>query len=402
MQKVPHAWNLNINFIGRMSPILWTSGILCVLSFGALFTKGLNFGTDFAGGYEIQVHFPKTVSETQIRDILEPIGLEDARVQRFGNEEDNEYLILARGESGAITEASKGELKKEFIKLAGSEDNLTNWSFAENAESLNVGFATPVAEAPVRELLTKYHLNVKSISRGEREDKPEYAVDLMGLSDKIASRLATGLGITNDGELIKRVDFVGPQVGAQLRNQGLLAVVYSLLLILLYIAVRFDMFFSPGAVIATLHDVIIVVGVFAVFQFEFNLTVVAAILTLIGFSLNDTIVVYDRIRENVVRLRGTELRELVNHSINETLSRTVLTSGTVFLVVTSLLLLGGPFIRGFSITMFVGVLVGTYSSIAVASPLYIILREHYQARSPQASKKPSKPVVAPRSSGQHA
>ncbi len=393
MQKVPHAWNLNIDFIGRMSAILWVSAILCTASIALVATRGFNFGTDFAGGYEIQVQFPKAVSETQIRDLLEPIGMEDARVQRFGAEEDNAYLILARGEGAATDDASRQNLKTTFNTLAGGEDKVTTWAFAENAESLKVGFSEAITEDQVRGALTQAHFQVKHITRGERTDKPDYAVELMGLSDKIASQLTTGLSLPQGTDIIKRVDFVGPQVGAQLRNQGVMAVVYSLLLILLYVSVRFDMYFSPGAIIATLHDVIIVLGVFSLFQFEFNLTVVAAILTLIGFSLNDTIVVFDRIRENVVRLRGSELHELVNHSINETLSRTVLTSGTVLLVVTALLFLGGPFIRGFSITMFVGVIVGTYSSIAVASPLYILLRERYQPQSQATKKKPTKPVV---------
>ena len=381
MSKVPHAWNLNINFIGRMNTILWVSAILCTTSVALVFTRGLNLGTDFAGGYEIQVHFPRTESESQIREVLEPMGLEDARLQRFGSESDNEYLILVRGGTSTVTENTKRAIKEDFVTLAGGADKLTSWAFAESGESVTVGFTQNVTEAQIRATLAKHPgVQIKQVSHGERTDRPEYTVELASLADKIAHTLQTGLKIPEDADLIKRVDFVGPQVGAQLRNQGVLAVVYSLLLILLYVAFRFDLFFSPGAVLATLHDVIITVGIFSLFQIEFNLTVVAAILTLIGYSLNDTIVVYDRIRENVVRLRGRELRDMVNSSINETLSRTILTSGTVFLVVSALLFLGGPFIRGFSITMFVGVIVGTYSSIAVASPLYILLRERYSGK----------------------
>ena len=386
MSKVPHAWNFNIDFIGRMNAILIVSAILCTASFVSLFTRGLNFGTDFAGGYEIQVHFSRPVSETEIRDAL-PKEMDDARVQRFGTEGDNEYLILARGDSGAVTEDAKKGVKDAFAALAGGAEKLSNWSFAESGEHVTVGFAKPVTEQQVQEVMQKANLRVKHISRGERADRPDYAIELSSLADDVSKSLVAALHLPAEEEIITRVDFVGPQVGAQLRNQGILAVVYSLALIFLYVAVRFDMFFSPGAIIATLHDVILVMGVFSVCQIEFNLTVVAAILTLIGYSLNDTIVVYDRIRENVVKLRGRELRALVNSSINETLSRTILTSGTVFLVVSALLFLGGPFIRGFSITMFVGVIVGTYSSIAVASPLYIMLRERYSA-SPGTNKQP--------------
>jgi preprotein translocase subunit SecF len=377
--SVPRAWNFNIDFIGRMNLILWASVVATVASIACMATRGFNYGTDFAGGYEIQVHFPKAVSETQIRDVLQPVDLEDARVQRFGDVGDNEYLILVRGDTAALGKPLRTKMKEDFAEAAGGAQNLSSWSFAESGESLHMAFAHEVPEKTLREVMARYPVQVKSIARGDRADRPEYTISLVSLADRIATTLVTGLQLDANAaktdELIKRVDFVGPQVGAQLRNQGVLAVVYSLLLILLYVALRFDLFFSPGAVIATLHDVVLTMGIFSFFQIEFNLTVVAAILTLIGYSLNDTIVVFDRIRENVVRLRGTPLRAMVNISINETLSRTILTSGTVFLVVTALLVLGGPFIRGFSITMFVGVIVGTYSSIAVASPLYIVLRE---------------------------
>ena len=151
----------------------------------------------------------------------------------------------------------------------------------------------------------------------------------------------------------------------------------ALFFILLYIGVRFDLMFAPGAIVALAHDVMITVGVFAVFQLEFNLPFIAALLAIVGYSLNDTIVVYDRIRENAVRMRGRELRSMVNASINQTLSRTVLTSATTLLVVVALIVFGGGIIRDFSVALLTGILVGTYSSVAIASPMYILLRERY-------------------------
>lgn len=380
MGKVPRAWNFNIDFIGHMNTILWVSAVLCALSIASLAVRGLNLGTDFAGGYELQVQFPRTVSETEIRGLLAPMELEDARVQRFGDEAENAYLIMVRGNSHALGDGDRRRLRGEMEKLAGGPAGLTQWSLAESGESFVVGFNTPVTEAQVRAVATAKKLVVKSLSHNERAEQPEFKVELESLADGIAQALQTGLKLPAGHELIKRVDFVGPQVGSQLRNEGIMAVVYSLLLIFIYVALRFDFYFSPGAILATLHDVILTMGFFSVFQIEFNLTVVAAILTLIGFSLNDTVVVFDRIRENVSRYRARELHALVNASINETLSRTILTSGTVLLVTLALLLFGGPFIFGLSICMFVGVVVGTYSSIAVASPLYILLREYDQRR----------------------
>jgi preprotein translocase subunit SecF len=326
--NVPPAWNTKIDFIGHMGPILWFCLITTLLSLGCIGWRGFNLGTDFAGGYEIQVHFPQEVSESRVRELLAPIHLDDARVQRFGDVKDHDMLILVRGNTDAFTASQP---------VAGPQD----------------------ANAPA-------------------------VVSTDAFAGKIAQTLRDGLQLDaasgSTEALIRRVDFVGPQVGAKLRNNGIMAVVYSLLIIMLYVAYRFDLFFSPGAIIATLHDIILTLGIFSWLQIEMNLTVVAAILTLIGYSLNDTIVVYDRIREDIVRLRGRELRSLVNTAINETLSRTVLTSGTVFLVVSSLLLLGGPAIRGFSIAMLIGVVVGAYSSIAVASPIYILLRERAAKR----------------------
>ncbi|MEM6731548.1 MAG: protein translocase subunit SecF, partial [Myxococcota bacterium] len=213
------------------------------------------------------------------------------------------------------------------------------------------------------------------------------------IEDAIFGAMSIPKTVTVDGketrnEIVRRVEFVGPQVGNQLRNQGILAVLYALGFILIYVAIRFDLAFSPGAVVALVHDVIITVGVFAVFQLEFNLPIIAAILALVGYSLNDTIVVYDRIRENAVRYRGRALRDLVNTSLNQTLSRTLITSITTLLATVSLLVFGGGIVRDFAIALTIGVIIGTYSSIAVASPVYIFLRERSKNSSSSGGSSP--------------
>lgn len=172
---------------------------------------------------------------------------------------------------------------------------------------------------------------------------------------------------------LRRVDFVGSQVGDDLAEDGFLALLYSTIGILIYVAWRFEWKFSTGAVLATFHDVIVTVGLFSVFGLEFDLTVLAAILALIGYSLNDTIVVYDRIRENFRFLRKESTEKIMNISINETLSRTIMTSMTVILVLVALFFLGGPTIHNFSIALLFGVVFGTYSSIFIASPMALIL-----------------------------
>jgi preprotein translocase subunit SecF len=178
---------------------------------------------------------------------------------------------------------------------------------------------------------------------------------------------------TKEPVSLRRVEFVGPQVGEDLAQDGFLALLYSTVGILIYVAWRFEWKFSLGAVIATFHDVVVTLGFFSVFALEFDLTVLAAILALIGYSLNDTIVVYDRIRENFREMRKTSTEDIMNISVNETLSRTIMTSFTVFLVLLSLFFLGGEVIHGFSIALLFGVVFGTYSSIFIASPAALLL-----------------------------
>ena len=172
---------------------------------------------------------------------------------------------------------------------------------------------------------------------------------------------------------MRRVEFVGPQVGEELTEDGGLAMIYALLGILIYVAIRFQMRFSVGAIAALIHDVVITIGIFSILQLDFDLTVLAALLAVIGYSLNDTIVVFDRIRENFHKMRKVTSIEVINASLNQTLNRTIMTSITTLLVLMALFLVGGELIHGFSTALIIGVLVGTYSSIFVASPVTLAL-----------------------------
>jgi preprotein translocase subunit SecF len=192
-------------------------------------------------------------------------------------------------------------------------------------------------------------------------------------SADISNKLIGLLGGSGESVELRRVEFVGPQVGDELKEDGGLAMIYALLGILIYVALRFQTKFSIGAIIALAHDVIITIGFFAVTQFNFDLTVLAAILAVIGYSLNDTIVVFDRIRENFHKLRKASPEEVMNVSLNETLSRTVMTGVTTLLVLLSLFFLGGETLQGFSLALILGIVIGTYSSIYVASPVTLAL-----------------------------
>ena len=193
-------------------------------------------------------------------------------------------------------------------------------------------------------------------------------------SAELSSRVLAALSQGVEGEIeMRRVEFVGPQVGDELAEQGILAVIYAMVGVFLYVMFRFQWRFSVGAVAALFHDIIISMGVISVVQIEFDLTVVAAILAVVGYSLNDTIVLFDRIRENFPRYRKRQPIEVVNTSINETLSRTLMTSTTTLLVLGALFYFGGEIIHGFAFTLIVGVVIGTYSSIYVASNVLLML-----------------------------
>lgn len=189
-------------------------------------------------------------------------------------------------------------------------------------------------------------------------------------SAKLSSKV---IGLLGDNADIRRVEFVGPKVGEELTNDGGLAMLYALIGILIYVALRFEYRFALGSITALVHDVIITLGIFSVLQIQFDLTVLAALLAVIGYSLNDTIVVFDRIRENFLNSRSTDTEEIINGALNQTLSRTIMTSITTLLVLLALFFLGGEIIHGFAIALIIGVLVGTYSSIYVASSMILSL-----------------------------
>ena len=241
---------------------------------------------------------------------------------------------------------------------------------------IEMAYADPVDMADVRaKLKSAGYADAVVQSYGSPRDvmvrlAPRADEDNEVLSTKVLAALS---GQQHEDVTVRRVEYVGAQVGEELTEQGALAVLVALLGILIYVAFRFEWRFALGAVLATVHDTIFTLGFFSLFQVEFDLTVLAAVLAVIGYSLNDTIVVFDRIRENFRRMRTGTVAEVMNAAINQTLSRTIMTSFTTLLVVIALYLFGGAVVRGFSLALIVGILIGTVSSIYVASPLALWL-----------------------------
>jgi len=244
---------------------------------------------------------------------------------------------------------------------------------------VQVRFAKDLNSDQIREALAEINMEDASIQQFEGEETHEFLIrveksqtNLVGLSDEIKVVLDKAFGAENVD--IRRVEMVGPKVGKDLRRQGMLAIIYAMIGILIYVTFRFELRFAVGAIVALVHDVAITVGVFALLDKEFSLPIVAALLAIVGYSLNDTIVVYDRIRENMKGSGKSVFLEMINRSINQTLSRTILTSLTTMLVLVSLFFLGGGVIHDFAFAMIIGVFVGTYSSIFIASPVVILMQ----------------------------
>lgn len=246
-----------------------------------------------------------------------------------------------------------------------------------------IRFNSPTSERAIRESLARegFDAIVQQLgeSRGERFVVKTRQTD--ATVEETSSKVKKGLtGAYGEGNfVVEAEETVGPKVGKELNRKGTMAVIYVLLAILVYLAFRFDFSFAPGAVIALVHDVIITLGFISFLGIEFNLSILAAILTIAGYSVNDTIVVFDRIRENAPRITPSTIVGVVEESINATLSRTIITSFTTLLAVVALFLFGGGVIHDFAFTFVVGIIVGTYSSIFIASPIYIFMYRHWPA-----------------------
>ncbi|MBI2712726.1 MAG: protein translocase subunit SecF [Bdellovibrio sp.] len=314
---------MQIDFVGRRHIWMGLSVVAILGTLALFFTKGLNYGIDFTGGAEVQVHIPGSWDIGKLRDHLEDGGIQGLKVQQIGVESSNQFLIKAQGDEHSLNQVAK--------KVEG--------------------------------------ILAKSFKTGEFE--------------------------------IQRVDVVGPAAGSSLRMSGFFSMFYALLCILVYVTIRFDYRYSPGAVLALFHDSVVTLGIFILTQKQFDLQILAALLALIGYSNNDTIIVFDRVRETVQLHPELNIEQAVNRAVNETLGRTILTSLCTFFTVFALWLFGGKVIEDFAFTLMVGIVVGTYSSIFVASSLVIIITHYHDRRAAfqnangSARKKKKAIVVRP-------
>ncbi|HET8540939.1 MAG TPA: protein translocase subunit SecF [Anaeromyxobacter sp.] len=381
---VPHG--TKFDFVGKRHIAVVLSLIvnLAVIVWSIPAVHGLNFGVDFAGGTEMEVRFSRAVDAGAIRKAVEELGFEDASVQTYGPEGEHTFLIRV-GRIALMTE----EAVKKVADAVTAKFPVQSWSFnAEIGDKIDFQFETPPSPDALRAAVEAAGVRVREVREeaGLTAGTRSFAVITQGIQDKIERDLASRFA--DAAPEVRRVEYVGPAVGRELRNQGFKAVLYAMALIVVYIGLRFDFAFSPGVIIAIVHDAIVTLGYFAFSGREFNLTSIAVILTVVGYSVNDTVVVYDRIRENQGKYKGKGLAEIVNLSLNEVLGRTFLTSFATALSLVGLLAYGVGTIFDFSFAMLIGIVSGTYSTWFIAGPMTIWLEER-AARKKAAGQHPA-------------
>ncbi len=382
---------VNIDWMGKAKYFVSLSLLLLAIGGISILHKGgLNYGIDFRGGTMVYVRFAQDPPIDEIRRGLAGQGFGDSTIQQIRDitRPDTHEVVIgleqrATGEQAidAGKNAILTALNKTFPPSDAGKQDLNAVNAAALADYLlrrdPLGFGStastqyPVVAAAILDYRDKQRgglLTSLDELRGPLASSPAVQQG-RGSADAVLAALRDTYTVGRFA--IRNVEIVGPKVGAQLRQQAVLATLYALAGMLVYIAIRFELVYGAAAVLAVFHDVLITLGLFSIFHFEISLTVIAALLTLVGYSMNDTIVIFDRVRENNRLMRREPLAVIVNRSINQTLSRTILTSGLTFLTVLVLFLLGGDSLRSFSFAMVVGIVVGTYSSFGIAAPLVV-------------------------------
>ncbi|NOR15410.1 MAG: protein translocase subunit SecF [Candidatus Aminicenantes bacterium] len=366
----------NIDFMKYKYLALILSGIIILVGILNISVgKGLNYGIDFAGGALVRVIFRDIVPISEVRNALNTAGLENSRIQHMGSSE-REFIIRAMPESEAEEQDIEAhEMLASLVvdTLRGTDENAEIARGKTDLNSIDVNGLNVLLQAEYPEQAAVVAQNIITLRNspemlGIIQDFTQLE-QVESLTPEIGNTLKEKTYLSRIAVLSK--ESVGPQVGKDLRRRATQATVWALIGMLIYIGLRFQLAYGVAAIVTLGHDVLVVIGIFSLTQRELNLPVIAAILTLVGYSLNDTIVIFDRVRDNLKTMRKQSFLQVLNSSINQTLSRTIITSGTTFLTVLSLFLFGGQVINDFAFLIMIGVVIGTYSSIYMScSMLY--------------------------------
>ncbi len=357
-----------IDFMKYRNAAVGASIAVCVAATASLFYPGLNYGIDFSGGTELQTSFRGHIDSSGLRSTLIDLGYESPDVISVQGIADDTYIIRVR-ETTTLPHDIVATVQHELDSALEADVAENGLVVSQGGDKIDIHLTADADLAAIQAALAASGLRVRGdVRRLGAADQHRFEADLIGVADHMIEQLNDRLGDAGPNEP-DRVEWVGPRAGEQLRYAALRALLYSIAFIMVYVAFRFDLRFAPGGVVALAHDSLFTVGVFVISQREFNLTIVAALLTVIGYSMNDTIVVFDRIRENLGRHRDKSLHDLINISITETLGRTIITSGVTMLSIAAFFLWGTQTIRDITFTLEVGFAVGTYSSIYIAAPI---------------------------------
>ncbi len=374
---------VDIDWMGKAKYFVALSLTLLVIGGISIYRQGgLRYGIDFRGGTLVYVRFAGPPPIDQIRRGLAAGGLGDSTIQQISdisnpNAHDVVIGLEQKGQGDEALDVGKqaivDTLHRTFASATTSQEDFNSAGAAALADYLTRKdplILGPTASPDRYKLLAKSLTDYRDTQHSGILTNFEDLKNVPGVNSAVIASLRDGYALGNF--TIRDVEIVGPKVGSQLRRQAIWATLYALAGMLVYIAFRFEWVYGAAAVIAVFHDVLITLGLFSLFHYEISLTVIAALLTLVGYSMNDTIVIFDRVRENLRLMRRDPLPQIVNRSINQTLSRTILTSGLTFLTVIVLFLMGGQVLRSFSFAMVVGVVVGTYSSFGIAAPIVVV------------------------------
>jgi preprotein translocase subunit SecF len=391
--------NTNFDFLGKKWPFIGLSLVLSAAGLISMGVKGMRYGIDFKGGGQIWLRFAQEPPVQQIRSALESKLPGEISVQQVTGKP--EVLIGTEikdeKELNAHIQLIEEILRGMYSDTSGKID-LNNVSSTELADRIRGPLqqaAIPLSEQELQELCAD--INTYRKDHGGILRSVDEVAGVKGVTPKVIEALKANVSLGPFTILEKEV--VGPKIGAELQRQAVLATLYALAGMLVYIAFRFEWIYGVAAVVAVFHDTIITIGLFSLFNKPISLTVVAALLTLVGYSMNDTIVVFDRIRENLKMARRESLTNIINMSINQTLSRTVLTSGLTLLTALALWFFGGDVLNGFSFALVMGILVGTYSSVFVASPILVFWQNFRGTGKPAAAVPVAREAAAPRKAG---
>lgn len=387
------------DFMGKRWYFIGLSAALLVLSLFSFVTPGPKLGTDFKGGTEVEIAFKAAVSAGDVRAAVEKVGFTSPEVVQVADTSNAFHFLIRVQEITVLTDKQKDEIRSKMCHVddegkprqgCDAKSSATEIKFSPGGDKITSRYdVKPDIEAIRAQLTGIEGVHVRAgknsvVVVNEREHKVD--IELKSKGDQLLDSLRTQIGEDKVPERALRVEWVGPKAGAQLRNDALWSVGVASFFIMLYIAFRFDLRFAPGGILALIHDVGIAMGAMIMFKKEITISTVAAMLTIVGYSITDTVVVYDRVRENLTKHRNMSFSQVINLSVSEMLGRTIITSGVTALSMVCFLVWGTGVIKDFAFALLIGILVGTYSSIYVAAPFTEWIDRRFFGGSTQSRK----------------